>query len=461
MNVSRSALHGLTLLALGSCVLSAAATKPFAPVVVAEEEVYDFAPSENGSGPMWCSGSTCIVRSGDRVFASGIETLAEAKPLNNVRWTLYERGSTGWKRRQADAVDRTREPSPLALLGDGRLFLSANPTLATNRETYSGPARPELLSFDIRDVGGPITRLLPIWQGLPKFTEHSYRSFAADGPGRALLLLQNIDYTHAEWSFMDLRHQRSSQGRLMWPMGTDYAKPQPIRVCYPDVAVRGKAVFFCGVSDIIEPNPEWRAYKKELTGKEWDYDFRRLFFTWTPDITTTPFRPWIEIASREKTCGWISPGDLWAAPNGDVHLLWTERALDERLRAKFYPEARQSHSMVYARVRKGRVVHRETILEAAEGGAGVVPSAARFHVTPEDRLLVLCHAGGSVSENRIYEVQHDGSISGPVRIGFKTPFTTFFTATPRAGCAPSRTIDILGHQSGKPRTLSYGQVRLD
>jgi hypothetical protein len=448
-------------MALATPFVGAGPAKPLRPVVTAEEDVYDYVSPENGSGPMWCHGSTCIVRSGSRVFVSGIETLADAKPLNNVRWTLYERTAAGWQRRQADPVDRTREPSPLAVLGDGRLFLSVNPTLSTERDTYSGPARPELLAFNSRDAGGPISRLLPIWEGSPKFTEHSYRSFAADGPNHRLLLLQNIDYTHAEWSFMDLRHGKSAQGRLTWPMGSDYAKPQPIRVCYPDVAVVGKAVYFCGISDIIEPNPAWRAFKKELTGKEWDYDFRRLFFTWTPDITRTPFAPWIEIASREKTCGWISPGDLWVAPNGDVHLVWTERALDDRLRSTFFPGERQSHSLVYAKLRKGTVVLRRTVLEAVEGGSGAIPSGGRFHTIPEGRLLILCHVGGGAAGNRLYEVRRDGTIDDPIHIGFRTPFTTFFTATPRAGSSPSRTIDLLGHQAGKPLTLSYGQIRLE
>jgi hypothetical protein len=68
-------------------------------------------------------------------------------------------------------------------------------------------------------------------------------------------------------------------------------------------------VYFCGVSDIVEPYPEWRAFKKELTGQGWDYDFRRLFYTWTPDITRARFRPWVEIASRDKTGGWLFPAD--------------------------------------------------------------------------------------------------------------------------------------------------------
>jgi hypothetical protein len=61
------------------------------PVVELEEDVYSYEPANNGAGPMWCSGSTCLVRIGDDVFASGLETLKDCKPLNNCRWTLFRR----------------------------------------------------------------------------------------------------------------------------------------------------------------------------------------------------------------------------------------------------------------------------------------------------------------------------------------------------------------------------------
>src|SRR5262249_13885378 len=154
--------------------------------------------------------------------------------------------------------------------------------------------------------------------------------------------------------------------------------PQPIRVCYPTVALRDRAVYFCGVSDIVEPNAKWRDFKNQLTGKDWDYDFRRLFFTWTPDISSGKFRDWIEIASRDKTAGLLFPADLWVAPNGDVHLLWTERAIDERLREEFFPDAKQSHSLNYAVVRNGKVVLSRTLVQAGEGLAGEIPSAGRL-----------------------------------------------------------------------------------
>ncbi|MBN2128400.1 MAG: hypothetical protein JW741_02850 [Sedimentisphaerales bacterium] len=442
-----------------------AATGGAAPVVEIEEDLYSHESADNGAGPMWCHGSTCLVRIGEAVFASGLETIADAKPLNNCRWMLFARREKGWEKVCIDESGRTREPCPLVGFPDGRLFLSANPTLDAN--AYSGPARPEVLQFDASDPRAPARTLLPAWQGQPKFTEHSYRSFAADGPDHELILLQNVGYTHAEWSFLDREGRWSAQGQLKWPWGAEYSKPQPIRVCYPNVVLKDRAVHFCGVSDIIEPNETWRAFKKELTGREWDYDFRRLFYTWTPDVTSEPFRPWVEIASREKTCGWVTPGDLWIAPNGDVHLLWTERALDERLREKFFPEARQSYSLNYAVVRDGQVQSRRTLLAAEEGKSNERPGRGRFHVTPDHRLFVFFYISGSdasgkgVSENRLLEIGPDASVSPAVRVPLQKPFTEFFAATVRAGSLPSRTLELLGTRQGSGNTISYARIRID
>ena len=470
----------LTLLALGPTltVLAAQPASPTDPakeplartlttptVVEAEETVYTYAAADNGAGPMWCGGSTCLVRLGEDVFASGLETLPGAKPLNNCRWLLYHRTTHGWEQVAADPSGRTREPSPLAAFPDGRLFLSANPTL-TPPDTYNGPARPEILQFAAADSRAPWKPLLPEWDGQPKFSEHSYRSFAADGPSRELILLQNIDYTHAEWTFCDRNGKWSARGRLKWPWGAEYDQPQPIRVCYPNVALRNRAVHFCGVSDIVEPYEKWRAFKKQLTGREWDYDFRRLFYTWTADITTGKFHDWIEIASRDKTCGRVSPCDLWVAPNGAAHLLWTERAIDERLRDKFFPEAKQSQSLNYAVVREGQVILRRTLWLAEDGGSREVVSAARFHPTPDSRLLVFCYvhgtdpAGRAVSENRLVELGATGEVSAPLVVPLQHPLNSFFTATPRAGSSPSWTLDVLGQRANSPLSISYARIRL-
>jgi hypothetical protein len=488
----------LAILLVPVCLNAAASLEPLVEV---EEVVYRYDPADNGAGPMWCGGSTCLVRVGDRVFASGLETLAEHKPLNNCRWLLFERTGGGWERQQADPHGRTREPCPMATFHDGRMFLSANPTL-TAPDQYNGPARPEILQWDSARPKDPFRTLLPEWDGQPPFSEHSYRSLAADGERGELILFQNVGYAHAEWAFLDADRQWSARGKLVFPWGEDYEKPQPIRICYPNVQLQDRAVYFCGVSDIIEPNPQWRKTKKQLTGRDWDYDFRRLFFTWTEDIAKAPFRDWIEIASREATAGWIFPCDLWAAPDGTVHLLWSERALDTRLRAAFFPDAKQSQALNYATVRVAGPgpkaglfpdvhdpkpvpvsdqkaglfpdirdpepvpVSKRTLGLAEEGGADLIASAGRFHVTPDGRLLVVYYVSGTddagqpVSENQLIELRADGTVSSPIRIPLGQPFTSFFTATVRGGSAPSEYLDLLGARRGERNTISYARVRL-
>ena len=454
------------LLLAAATAFAAKPAAPLRPAVEIEEDVYTYESADNGAGPMWCSGSTCLVRAGNDVLASGLETLKDAKPLNNCRWMLFRRSAAGWEKVRVDETGRTREPCPIATFSDGRVFLSVNPTLVPRGQPGGGPARPEILQFSGADPTETPETLLPTWSGKPSFTEHSYRSFAADGPNRELILFQNIGYTHAEWAFRDKAGQWSAQGRLPWPWGADYEKPEPIRVCYPNVALKGRAVYFCGVSDIIEPHRAWREFKKQLTGRDWDYDFRRLFLTWTPDITREKFRDWVEIASRDKTCGWISPGDLWVAPDGAVHLLWAERALDERLRAKFFPDAKQRHALNYAVVRDGKVVLRRTLAEGGEGLSGEIPSAGRFQVTPDQRLTAFYYTGGRgpegtpVSENRLMEILPGGKTGAPVTVPLKRPFTSFFTTTVRGGSPPSHTLELLGLREGAPLTVSYARVRL-
>jgi hypothetical protein len=122
------------------------------PLVEVEEVVYAYEDPKNGAGPMWCSGSTCLVRSGDTLFASGIEVVRDAKPLNNCRWVLYQRtadgpaktngsngtnGSGPWKRARVSPISLTREPSPIAISDAGNLFLSSHPTKVPGE--YSGP----------------------------------------------------------------------------------------------------------------------------------------------------------------------------------------------------------------------------------------------------------------------------------------------------------------------------------
>ncbi|MCX7424435.1 MAG: hypothetical protein NTW96_02165 [Planctomycetia bacterium] len=444
----------------------ATAAEPPAPVVEAEEDVYSYRSADNGAGPMWCHGSTCLVRAGSELFASGLETLDGVKPLNNCRWLLFHRAGDGWRQVMADPTGRTREPCPMVGLPDGRLLLSVNPTLVENPNVQGGPARPEILLFDAAKPDKPRETIVPPWQGEPTFTEHSYRSFAADGQTGEVVLFQNVGMTHAEWTFRDADGKWTAQGRLVWPWGAEYDQPQPIRVCYPNIAVKNRAVYFCGVSDIVEPYAKWRALKKELTGRDWDYDFRRLFYTWTPDVTKTKFHDWIEIASRDKTCGGISPQDLWVAPDGAVHVLWSEQATDARLRDKLFVDTKQTHALNYAVVRDGKVTLRRTIALGGEGVSGEIPGGGCFQVTPDGRLYVFYYVSGAaegkpVSENRVVVLSADGTPTAAARVGLSHPMTSFFTVTPRAGSPPSTTLELLGTRADSLLSISYARVRLE
>ena len=101
----------------------------------------------------------------------------------------------------------------------GTLLLSANPTL-TDRNVHSGPARPEIVRFSVANPKAPFETIRPAWDGHPAFTEHSYRTFAADGSTGSIILFQNIGHTHSEWAFCDGRGRGSRTRQTRQSMGS-------------------------------------------------------------------------------------------------------------------------------------------------------------------------------------------------------------------------------------------------
>jgi hypothetical protein len=453
------------MVAAGLATAETAAKTPLTAGVEVEEEVYSYTPATNGAGPMWTFGNTCIVRLGEQVLASGLETLPDYKPLNNVRWTLFKRLEGGWKLQARGLGTHEREPCPLVVFPNGHALLSVNPSAAQPGE-YDAAAQPGILDFELAAPTGAVRRLTPVWDRQLAFHAHTYRSFAADSARGEFILFYNLAHDRAYWTFANLQGQWLKQGALEFPFGTNYDQPQPIRICYPTVALKDRAVYLCGISDIEEPYAAWRDFKRQLTGQKWDYDVRRLFYTWCDDITTGRFHDWVEIASRDKTAGWILPCDLYLDPAGLVHLLWTERALDERLRPKFFPAAKQSIALNYAVVRKGEVLRRLAIHEWKEGEAsGERAGRGQFHVMPDGRLLVYYHlttpdaAGKAVAENRLVEVVADGAPVVVLRkVPLQKPFAQFYTAGRRAGCAPSQFIDVFGEVN---LTMRYARLRVE
>lgn len=442
----------------GPASVPATPPAPLHPVVGTEEEVYRFTPADNGAGPLWCFGNTCIVRLGQQVFVSGIDTLPDYKPLNNVRWMLFQRSTDkGWQQVADGGDSHEREPCPLIGFDDGRLLLSTNPSSA-KPDQYDAPAKPLVLQFDRFDAGKPseYKTLVPKWNREIAFHGHTYRSFVADGPRHELILFYSTDYDKTYWTFCDSQGRFAAQGEIDFPYEKNDEKPGPVRVCYPVVQLKDRAVHYLGVSDIIEPKSAWRDHKKQLTGREWDYVFRRLYYTWSDDVTSGQFHPWVEVANVEETAGHLFPCDLWIAPDGRVHVLWSEEATDTRLREKFLPKAQQSRALNYAILRDGKVLVRQTIARWDEGGRGEDVGRGRFHVTADGRLLVFYYAGG---KNWLAEMAEGGTIRPRMAVPLKQPMGMFFTATVRGGSAPSDVLDVLGAGETN-QTMRYAAIRL-
>jgi hypothetical protein len=445
-----------------------ASTTPHQPSLSpdVEEVVATCEPPNNGAGPLWCYGAPLLVREGSTVFASIMETGEGVPPLCNTRWRLYRRTASGWSKVcQADGF-REREPCPLVLSGPNELLLSVNPSVEPPGTKY-GRCDPHLLQFDTRRPEAPSAAVHPKWSGNPRFIDHSYRGIASD-PSRREVLLLNIgdEAGNQYWTFRDGSGQFVASGIIRFP----------IRACYPQVALRGGAAHVMAVGDIVEPREEWRSYKFEKTSSSWDYVFRRLFYTWSPDIRKQGFAPPIEVENVEDTGGHIVNLDLYIDSGGAAYLLYLKTNTAKILRDRFFPNLKISTSLELVRVSSGKVVSRATLLSGGED-APETPTYARFHSTPDGSLYVVYAVnvrrpdGTSVLQNRLFKLAFDllASSSGGSRqvvhnkpreeylLNLKEPFSVFFTAAERGGSKPSWLLDLFG--TGKsPTVLRYARI---
>ena len=438
------------------------------PIVEIEDEIYSFEPADNGAGPLWCHGSTIVARQKNDVYVAALETLPDHKPLNNCRWLLYRRTIDGWQLIHRDETGRTREPSPVALLKSGDLLVSANPTRAEPGE-YGGPAEPTIFRFDTDRIDAGPTMELPQWKDDPPFSEHSYRTVTTDRDRDEVLYMQNVGYDVSHLSFLARDGQWTGLGTITWPWGGEYPEPQPLRLCYPNVALRDRAVHFFGVGDIVEPVAAWRQAKHEITGRDWDYVFRRLFYAYTPDVTREPFCDWIEVANRDATAGAMRNGDVHLDADGTAHLIWCETSVDARLRDRFFPGETIVNSLEYMTLRDGQIQTRHTLASVDEGEDGLRPQLARFHVMEDGTLVTLAAFGRNLPSSelpslvyRIARIPSDVETLDWVDVPFSQPIPgTFLTNTTRGGSAPSSIIDLVGISPEKPNTLGYARVRVE
>jgi len=217
------------------------------------------------------------------------------------------------------------------------------------------------------------------------------------------------------------------------------------------------AAHVMAIGDIVEPVEAWRQYKFEQTGQKWDYVFRVLYYTWTPDISNQGFAEPIEIANRDATAGAISNQDLWVGPDGSAYVMYTERVVQNAMmRDKFFPGESIDTSLHLAVVKAGVIAERR---ELVAGGEGVQAGYARFHETPDGKLYAVAYIANSDPGDYLLQVYPKSDVAAPVKIPLATPFGAFCLAGVRGGSTPSNMIDIFGHSTGGG-TLSYARVDL-
>lgn len=436
------------------CVLAAAWGEPLQVEVKAEDSVYTYVPPNNGSGPLWSYGCTQIARLGDEVFVSEMETGEGVPPLSNTRWRLLHRTESGWRMvAEADGYHQ-REPCPLAVLSKSDLFLNVNDSTQSAGTKY-GPCEPKLLKFHVNDmdkglqplVSGSFPRetILPSWDGQPYYTDHSYRGFAADR-SRGQLLMLNID------AKTSIQHAclLSSEGKTLANASVTF----PIRACYPQAALGKGAAYVLAIGDIVEPIKEWREYKFEQTKREWDYVFRILYFTWSPEIEKQGFAAPIEIANVDKTAGYISNQDLWISPDGEAYIMYTECEVQGALlRDKFFAGKSLIPSLHLAVVKDGAIASRRTLIAGTEA---VQPGCARFHVAENGTVYAVLYVSGPEAGNKLMRIYPPIDNPPLIPIPLKKPISGYCLASVRAGNAPSDLIDIHGPTEGN--TMAYAQV---
>ncbi|MBN2136288.1 MAG: hypothetical protein JW720_00630 [Sedimentisphaerales bacterium] len=417
-----------------------------------EEVVTRYVPANNGAGPLWCYGSTVIARLGEDVYVSTIETGQDVPLLCNTRWQLWRRSVGKWRIEQSEDKFRQREPCPIAVFEKGPLYLSVNPSVEPPGVKY-GRCEPAVLEFDSAAPERAWKKHSPVWSDDSYFTDHSYRGFAADGVNGELLLLNIHAQTGDQFvSYRDRRGKWRRRGKIRFP----------IRSCYPQVALRAGAGHVMAIGDIVEPVEQWRKLKFETLKRQWDYVFRRLFYTWTPDIGESDFAAPIEIDTVEETGGHIQNLDLYVDVSGAAHLLYLRRPHQYGfIRDEYFPGQAMTVQLEYVILKQGKVVSRRTL---ADDSGKMKPAFGRFHVGRDGGLHVIAAGVGEDGEGRSFGNYAGRIVAGAgrmkfIRVGLRHPLRNFFTNTVRGGSAPSDTVDIFGIAGDNPN-LRYARIRI-
>ena len=398
-------------------------------------------PFGNGASPCWSMGNSAIIRVGSRVFATNSRVHPERKPLNNTTLEIWEKEDGGeWRMVYEDPETFQREPCPIAYPGNNVLAVSVNVPArfhAPDEATEDRDCIPMLYLFDISGSLRKTGEIRLKWdQGDYAFWEHSYRGFAYDSV-RGNLFLNNIEYSGDDqfcFTLLNSEMQCIKTGKLHFPE----------RCCYHAIAMKDGETYLFGVRDIKEPNAEWRDYKRSVTGREWDYDFRQLYLNYCPDIEAGDFEPSLLICDMDSTCGWTFPLDCCYDANGDMFFLASVRNITPPfMQERFFPELAHECTLELYRFSKGKLIaHRQ--LATSAGTEPATGYNGFFHTAASGEVYAVWCKNASSPQDPLSPGTYLSRLSAPdappVRLMDECAAT--FGSKVRLGAAPSDRVDL-------------------
>jgi len=417
------------------------------------EQICETRPFENGSGPEWDRGNAHMIRVGDRVFITNAHVHADRLPFNHTTMELWEKKDGGpWRKVFEDDSGFQREPCPMAYLGGGLLAVTVNPTARSYAKDEPSRVVESVPMMHILDVSGEVKKADTIrlqWDAAQhRFLDHSYRSMAAD-PQTGDLFLTNIDYNGEEehlFTLLDKDMHCRKTGRLRFPQ----------RSCYHNIAMKDGEVYLFAVQDIVEPNEEWKAYKRKMTGNEWDFDFRTIYLNYCPDIREGDFEPSQVVCHRENTCGWVANLDCCFDRNGDMLLLASQRNIAHAfMQEPFFPDTPLELCLEVFRYSHGRLVER-TVVDSTTEDEKHSEYGGYFHTAADGSVYLVWSKKTGCRDvglgTGMYLSRTADLKAAPVKLSDE--FGMPFGCKTRLGAAPCDTIDCYWTRDN--RQIMYG-----
>ena len=423
----------------------------------ADETIAVIPSAENGASPLWCFGSSIFVRDGEKLYLSLLHTDEGIPPSCNCHWEIWKRESGRWSTLFRGGMGMEREPCPLVRMAPGELILSTHSKLM-EKPFHDGKgdipwySKPGLIGIfpDEKDNDTAYHHYHPVFQNGAQFSDTSYRGIAVDPKNREVLLLVIDQRGKEDFQVTWLKRDNKWESLPVLEF--------PIRACYPQVILRDEAAHVLAIGDIVEPVEEWQKMKFAQLNRKWDYVFRRLFYTWSPNLDEEAFNEPLEIDSVDETGGYMLNLDLYLDDWGHAHVLYLKKPYHyDFMRDRYFPGSEMTVSLEYAVIENGKVSKQKTIIEGSaeaefpHGKEQIHIWSGRLHPLSDGSLGVIYTGAWMDSESAektgmfFTRLSEEGEVERtiplPVR---KTLNGLFFTNTGRSGSDVGDHLDIVG-----------------